>query len=149
MKLIMKYILWIIFLLLPFSANAGIWLCVWPHYKIISYEFVDNVKTIKWWWIYDLFLNWPILESKNISFKGSYYIDSWSKTCEYENFEYLEELTFFKLTFKDKIKLIFNLLISLFWVITFLFLIIKYHRISLTVFLFILIAFSLFYYLYL
>ena len=117
-----KNILILLFLFIPSVSNA--WLCLLSsHYKIVDYPTSPNELTIKWLWFNDIFLNWPIFETKNTIFKGSHYLKTWFEACKYEGFEKLEKLKFTDLLFKDKMILIWNFIstilifILIFWLI--------------------------------
>ncbi len=106
-----KQILIIILLLLPVVVNW--WVCVgWDYYKIINYKYIDEEMTIKGAWFYDIFLFWPFFTTNNITILGSHYTKTWSKICEYENFENIKFLKYSELLFEDKKKILWNFWIS-------------------------------------
>ena len=106
----MKYIIiFISILMFPITLNAY-WLCPSADYLVIDYN--DSKKTIKWWWIYDIFLLSPIklLDTDNVTVLWSHSSNNFD-SCKYKNFENLNKLYFKDLSIYDKVNLLSNIIL--------------------------------------
>lgn len=114
-----KIILFIIFLIYPLSAFWGF--CVgWSDYKIISYN-NSELFSLKSARFYDIFLSWPFFKSNSISFEDNHSTSSAMDICKYKDFDKTPKLTYNNLIKEDKIKLIWNFLISILIILLFIY----------------------------
>ena len=115
-------------LLLFFPMYSYSWFCVgWEYYKIISYN--DSATySIKWDWLYDLFLSGPLGSSKNILWNDSHHTWKTMQICKYEGFEDIKNLKYSDLLWEDKKVFIVNLLFSLFILFSIISILYRYYK---------------------
>lgn len=105
-----------LFLLLFIPSIVNWSMCsYWEKYNIINYSQNNLDLVIKDNLPYNILFFSPFIKINNIKLVWVHYKNSWSNSCEYDNFHELNTLSYFNLTLKDKIIIILNLYISL-WI---------------------------------